>query len=167
MATAAAVASIDDDQRLRVRIVHTPSGTNFDDFVLIWLDSQLDTSENCLKVKQSLHHMISTLLTFSDVDICLNFLATNPTAENERHICLIVSGALSSQVFASSLIHVSEIITIAIYFFHTENYKEQGIEIPKLLGFFDELDPLLCALNQRLVDFRKNVFRWIITAAAV
>ena len=156
MAATTAVTSIDDDQRLRVRIVHAPSGTDFDEFVLIWLDSQLDTSEDCREAKQALHRITNTLLTFSDVDTCLSFLTTNTTPENEHHICLIVSGGLSSQLLASPLIHAQQIITIAIYCFHTENYKEQGREITKLLGVFDELDPLLCALNQRLIDFRKT-----------
>ena len=151
-----AVTNVDNDQRLRVHILHTSSGIDFDEFILIWLDSQLDTSEDCREAKRKLRYMVNTLLTFSDVDACLNFLNAKPIEENERHICLIVSGAFSSQVFASSLIHAPEIITLAIYCFHTENYKAQGRDVTKLLGVFDELDPLLCALQRRLVDFRKT-----------
>jgi hypothetical protein len=151
-----ATAMKNSDQH-RVRKFHT-GNNEYDDLSLVWLDTQLNSSADCLHTKERLRLIVNVLKTFTDINTCLAYIQSRD--DDDEPICVIVSGALSS-TFIPAVIDRSQIACVAIYCFDEVRYQG-GFDInssqsAKITGIFVELDPLLDALNKRVTMLRDSM----------
>ncbi|CAM4814458.1 unnamed protein product [Rotaria magnacalcarata] len=136
-----------------VRIIQT-TDAYLENVSLVWLDAQLDTTHDCIEAKKRLLAIVNTFQTFIDVDKCITLLTTNPL---NQQFCVVVSGAFSSQLI-SSIVHLPQVITIAIYCFRALKYtSEQNQNQDKLLGIFVDLNSILTALGKCITAYLSSL----------
>ena len=118
------------------------------DLMLIWVDAQIDSNEDCQHAKKRLRSLVNKIRTFIDVETCLSFLHAIENENFQQQICIIVSGSLSRGLI-QNITNINVVTTVAVYCFRVEFYKND-IEIdhhPKFIGSFVKLGPLLVALD--------------------
>ncbi|CAM4983750.1 unnamed protein product [Rotaria socialis] len=145
------MANSSDEQS--VRIIQT-TDAYLENVCLVWLDVQSDTTHDCIEAKTRLLSIVDTFQTFIDVDKCITLLTTNPL---NQQFCVIVSGVFSAQLI-SSIVHLPQFITIAIYCFSALKYtSEQYQNQDKLLGIFVDLDSILTALGKCVAAYLSSL----------
>ena len=140
------------DSKHRVRQIRA-GNDQFDDLTLIWLDAQINSSSDCLHAKERLRLIVNVLKTFDNVNNCLECIRS---MDDDEYICLIVSGSLSNDIIPI-VVDLSQIACVTIYCFDELHIPDGTYRSDKFLGVFVEFDPLLDALNKRIIVLRRSL----------
>jgi tetratricopeptide (TPR) repeat protein len=135
------------------RPINIPHNSHYlnSDFMLIWVDTKIDSSADCQHAKILLQQLVNKFRTFVNLDACLAFLEAIANENYQQQICVIVSGSLSYSLIP--IIKNMNIVTaIAIYCFRAENHEADVdiVQHPKVIGLYVKLGQLLVALDTRI-----------------
>ncbi|CAF1492700.1 unnamed protein product [Rotaria magnacalcarata] len=142
------------DVEQQVRIIQNIS-EKVEDFSFVWLDANLNTTDDCIETLKRLCLYTNALHTFIDLETYLQLL-TQADSFHER-FCIIVSGIFSSDLLSVTA-NLPHVITIVVYCYNTSKYvNEQNANDEKLLRFFDEPDTRFTALNKFISTLRNSL----------
>jgi len=84
------------------------NNNNLETFSLIWLDAQVDTSEENRQAQKQLRNIINHFITFDNEDDCQQYIST---ISPQDRVILIVSGQLGQTIVPQihSLIQIASI----------------------------------------------------------
>ncbi|CAF1440516.1 unnamed protein product [Adineta ricciae] len=120
---------------------------NFEEFTLIWLDSDVNKTTDCIDTKDKLKQLIHFVLTFDNTGTCLEYMRSIHTEK----ILFIVSGKLGKVI----LVDIQDLHQILFIYIFCENKMEHenwSKNYPnKLQGVFTDKDDLLSKL---IVDLK-------------
>ncbi|CAF5169475.1 unnamed protein product [Rotaria sp. Silwood1] len=104
-------------------------------FRLLWLDTDLDESkDNYKKSIQHLRNIVETVITFTDIDECIDFLSD---IENEN-VFMIISGVLGQHLI--SVIQECPQLTSIYVLCDNQSTHEKWIKtIPKVKGVYHQM----------------------------
>jgi tetratricopeptide (TPR) repeat protein len=115
---------------------------NFEEFTLIWLDSDVNKTADCIDTKVKLKELIHFMVTFDDVGACLKYIRSIRT----ERILFIVSGKLG-KVFLSDIQELPQILFIYIFCENKVEHEQWSKNHPnKLQGVFVDKNDLLLKL---------------------
>ncbi|CAF1615543.1 unnamed protein product, partial [Didymodactylos carnosus] len=125
---------------------------NLEDFTVIWIDSNIDKTDDCIQIRARLRLLINYLKTFDEPnDECLCYIKQ---IVNEK-IFLIISGRYSEHVVP--FVHdLPQILSIYIYCYMKDDYLHQKQQQKKVIGIFDNIEQLLKKLNEQVTDYKRN-----------
>ncbi|CAF4115310.1 unnamed protein product [Rotaria sp. Silwood2] len=87
---------------------------NFETFLLIWLDKDVNANEDNQKTQQKLRKSINFIKTFDDVKECEQWIRRKIQQSAEEKIILIVSGSYGYEI-VSRIFELPQLIAIYIY----------------------------------------------------
>ncbi|CAF1458225.1 unnamed protein product [Rotaria sordida] len=117
-------------------------------FLLIWLDANLDESKDDYKKSiQHLQNIVEIVTTFKDVDECIDFLSD---IENEN-VFMIVSGALGKHLIPV-IQECPQLVSIYIFCDNQWIYERWAKTMNKVKGVYTQIEPICDALQ---IDRRK------------
>jgi len=112
-------------------------------FLLIWLDANLDETKDDFKTSlKHLRHVVASITTFTDAEKCFKFL----NEIKKEKIFMIVSGALGRQV-APELQVMPQLESIYVFCGNKSYHEEWAKTIPKVKGVYTDIKPICQALE--------------------
>ncbi|CAF2026607.1 unnamed protein product [Rotaria magnacalcarata] len=117
--------------------------TDFETFLLIWLDPNVDTSTDNVKTQERLRKILTCLITFDKVEPCERWL--KKCCSNEK-IILIVSGAYGQEIIPK-IHHLKTLITIYVYCLDVDRNKRWAKTFSKIRNVTSSTDILLDELS--------------------
>ncbi|CAF1592262.1 unnamed protein product, partial [Didymodactylos carnosus] len=126
---------------------------NLEDITIIWLDSQMNESLDCFDTQLRLRHIINYLLTFDNIDACVDYIQSY--VQDEK-LFFIVSGIDGELIIPK--IHFLPKIS-SIYVFCADKARhEQWIKLySKIRGIFIEKDSLFKKLTSDVTFCLNNL----------
>ena len=119
----------------------TDNNENLEELCVIWADSNVNKTDDCLDTVSKLRSIVDLLQIFDNIDECLSSIDSNT---REQRIFLIVSGEFG-QSLVPRIHHLSRIVSIYIFCFDRIKHEHWANEYkPKVRGAFTDKD-LLCA----------------------
>ncbi|CAF0901561.1 unnamed protein product [Adineta ricciae] len=130
---------------------------NIEDINVIWLDSRLNVSLDCLDTERRLRRMIDRLLTFNSCDAFLKYIDT----ETQERIFFIVSG--SDGEFIVPRIHsLSKISSIYIFCGDIVKHEQWSKDFTKIHGIFNTKDALFKRVTSDMTLYLTNLLSFSI-----
>ncbi|CAF3337293.1 unnamed protein product [Rotaria socialis] len=117
--------------------------TDFETFLLIWLDPNVDTSTDNVQTQKRLREILTCLITFDKVEPCERCL--KKCCANEK-IILIVSGAYGQEIIPK-IHHLKRLITIYVYCLDVGRNKQWAKTFAKVRNVISSTDILLDELS--------------------
>ncbi|CAF3577479.1 unnamed protein product [Rotaria socialis] len=117
--------------------------TDFETFLLIWLDPNVDTSTDNVQTQKRLREILTCLITFDKVEPCERWL--KKCCANEK-IILIVSGAYGQEIIPK-IHHLKRLITIYVYCLDVGRNKQWAKTFAKVRNVISSTDILLDELS--------------------
>ncbi|UJR20879.1 hypothetical protein I4U23_023988 [Adineta vaga] len=112
--------------------------------LVIWLDSSIDgNSEDCHNTLTQLQSVASSIDTFIDADLCIEFIQG---ITNDK-ICLITSGSLG-QYIVSRIHSMPQMDSIFIFCSNKKSHEQWAKEWPKIKGVFTDIASICTALKE-------------------
>ena len=121
-----------------------------DDVLVVWLDGNLNRSEDCVDTELELRRLSVNLKTFSDLNDCLNYF-TSPSSEHNR-IFVIVSGALGNALI-ERVQNFESIVSIYVFCENEPLHSEWAKQYAKIKGVFIEKERLFSELLPDLLSY--------------
>ena len=112
--------------------------------LLIWLHNNIDdNSADYRNILMQLQHVVNTIMVFTDVDKCIDFL----TGICNETVLMIISDALFQDIIP--LIHnVTHLHTLLVHCENKEQYEQLPQNWPKVKGIFTEILPIYEVLKR-------------------
>ena len=131
----------------------SPFARNVQNFLLIWLDSNIDVlnNEDCSNTITQLRQIVNTVKTFTDVDQCIAFI----TNIEEEKVFMIISGALG-EVIVPRIHNMFQIDSIYVFCQNESRHKQWAQNWMKIKGVFVEILPLCEELKQAAQQCDQN-----------
>ena len=123
---------------------------DIEDLSVVWLDKDINRSEDCIDTELELRRLIAYLKTFADLEDCVTYL-TSLTSKHNR-VFVIVSGALGIAL----LKQIKDLETIIWIYVFCENkalHAEWAKQYAKVRGVFVEKVPLFSNLLSDLAAY--------------
>ncbi|CAF4379756.1 unnamed protein product [Rotaria sp. Silwood2] len=112
-------------------------------FLLIWLDANLDETKDDFKSSlKHLQHVVASTTTFTDAEECFKFI----DEIKKEKVFMIVSGALGRQV-APELQVMPQLEAIYVFCGNKSYHEEWAKTIPKVKGVYTDIKPICQALE--------------------
>ncbi|CAF4377719.1 unnamed protein product, partial [Rotaria sp. Silwood2] len=124
-----------------------------ENFLFVWLDPHFNESN--IDYKKSLQHLrdISlAVITFTDVDECIDFLTD---IDNEK-VFMIVSSALA-QNLVPIIQECPQLISIYVFCVNQSIHEEWVKTIPKIKGVYTQIEPICDALQIDRINCDQNM----------
>ncbi|CAM2707144.1 unnamed protein product [Rotaria socialis] len=115
---------------------------NLETFILIWLDSLVNKSEDNIDTKMLLRKTINRLVAFDDMDRCIEYVKDH----DEERIVFIVSGRLGQQA-VPVLHHLAHLVAIYVYCGDKKRNEIWTKEYMKIKGVIDDLKELIIQIQ--------------------
>ncbi|CAF1984767.1 unnamed protein product [Rotaria magnacalcarata] len=112
---------------------------NLETFSLIWLDANIDATEDNKRSQQQLRAIINRLITFRDDVACQKYIASR--SEQDR-IILIVSGRLG-RTLLHKIHHFIQLSSAYVYCRDKEANKQWSHSFTKVKGVFVTIDEII------------------------
>ncbi|CAF3017926.1 unnamed protein product [Rotaria socialis] len=112
---------------------------NLETFSLIWLDANIDATEENKRSQQQLRAIINRLITFHDEVACQKYITSR--SEQDR-IVLIVSGRLG-RALVPKIHHCIQLSSAYVYCQDKNRNKQWSDSFAKVKGVFVEIDELI------------------------
>ncbi len=128
--------------------INMATSNSIDQCTILWLDSEVNNSEDNLSAQQKLFHTFNNVEIFEDENTCQQFIRSKP----KQLVFLIVSGRLSRQIVPAinSLGHVAAIF---IYCMDESRHIEWAKGFSKVNNLnFISLFSFTILLDQRYCD---------------
>jgi hypothetical protein len=120
-------------------------------FVLIWLDSTINTNEDTINSQTKLRAIVNSLFTFHSIDKTIQFIKN----VKEEKVFLIISGSLAWELIQRDEIKELPQLDSIYVFCHDESKHKDLINLHgKVRGIFTSIDPLRVRLKE---DMEKSV----------
>ncbi|CAF1128439.1 unnamed protein product [Rotaria sordida] len=114
------------------------SNQNLDTFILIWLDSLVNISEDNIDTKKILRKAITYVVSFDDTEKCLEFIRSH----SQEKIVLIVSGRLG-QILVPRAHQFSQLIAVYVYCSDKKRNEQWAKDFIKIKGVIVDLNDLI------------------------
>ncbi|CAF1452136.1 unnamed protein product, partial [Rotaria sp. Silwood1] len=133
-----------NSNRLRKRDHRIDTNEIIQNFLLIWLDENIDeSSDDHLNSIEQLRRTINTIEIFHDTNECIDYMSQ---VQNEKSL-LIISGALCESVVPR--IHDTiQLHSIYVFCQKQEKYEEWAKNWSKVKGIFTEITSVCDAVRQ-------------------
>ncbi|CAF0898582.1 unnamed protein product [Adineta steineri] len=118
---------------------------NKEDIQLIWLDGNMNDSDDYLLTQSMLVQLNPAVQFYSHFDQCLDFIKS---IKNEQ-IFLIVSGAFAQQILLQTH-HYRSLVAIFIFCSNHQRYKPLMKEYNKIIGIFTKQHDLLESIKEKM-----------------
>ncbi|CAF2083103.1 unnamed protein product [Rotaria magnacalcarata] len=116
---------------------------NLETFSLLWLDAQVNTTDENKNAQKQLRTIINHLEIFHDPDDCIKYIKS--CSEQDR-IVLIISGRLSKELVPR--IHdLRQLSSVYIYCWDKKPYKRWTTEYSKIKSVHNQLDSLILQIK--------------------
>lgn len=120
------------------------------DFVLVWLDTEINT-QTSYYTTTLLRHIINNVNTFTDLDECIEYI----NSIKDEQVFLIVSGEISQR--ATPNIHdIPQINSIYIFCENKFEHESWIHKWSKIKGAFNEFSLLCEAVKQAIQEYDRN-----------
>ena len=142
--TAAATATIPSTNRSAAGATLPPGTLKLiQNFLLIWLDANLDESKADFKTPlERLRNIVASIITFQDVKECINFL----NEISEEKVFVIVSGSLGRQVIPD-FEDMPQVQSVYIFCGNKAIHEQWASKITKVKGVYTDIKPICKALQ--------------------
>jgi len=97
---------------------------------ILWLDSEVNNSEENLTTQQKLFHAFDNVEVFEDENVCQQFIES----EQEQPLLLIVSGRLSRRIIPA-IDRLEHVLGIYIYCMDKSRHEEWAKDYVKVTRF--------------------------------
>jgi len=115
-------------------------------FGILWLDSEVNNSEDNLMAQQKLFNTFDNVEIFEDENFCQQFIQSKP----KQPVFLIVSGRLSRKIIPA--IHPLEQVSgIYIYCMDKSRHEEWAKTFLKVTFVFFFLDFIFCSYRSKVL----------------
>jgi hypothetical protein len=104
---------------------------NLETFSLLWLDAQVDTSEENRQAQTQLRDIINHLKTFNDENDCQQYIST---ITPQDRVVFIVSGRLGRTI-VPQVHHLQQITSIYIYCMNEQANEQWSKDFTKVVYF--------------------------------
>jgi tetratricopeptide (TPR) repeat protein len=140
-------------ERISVRRHRLPNARMVQNFLLIWLDTNIDenNSDDCRNTITKLRQVVNAVNTFVDVDECIDFI----TEIKEEKAFMIVSGALG-QTTVPLAHNMPQLTAIYILCGNRARHEQWAKHWPKVKGVYTDIIPICEALKQAAQDCDHN-----------
>ncbi|CAF1240591.1 unnamed protein product [Adineta steineri] len=118
---------------------------NKEDIQLIWLDENMNDSDDYLLTQSMLIELNPAVQFYSDFDRCLDLIKSI----KDEQIFLIVSGALAQRILLQSH-HYRSLVSIFIFCSNHQRYKPLMKEYNKIIGIFTDQHDLLESIKEKM-----------------
>ncbi|CAF1633973.1 unnamed protein product, partial [Didymodactylos carnosus] len=102
---------------------------NLEDLTVIWLDENINKTNDCLDTKTRLRYVINYLKTFIDPDECIDYITS---ISNER-VFLIISGSFGENIIPL-ISDLKQILSIYIFCSNKFKYEQWAHNYEKIQG---------------------------------
>jgi hypothetical protein len=125
---------------------HHDNNNNLETFSLLWLDAQVETSDENRQAQKQLRNIINHLKTFDNENDCQQYILSIPLQDR---VVVIVSGRLGRTI-VPHIHHRRQIISIYVYCMDKQANEQWSKNFTKVLFFSSifELYILFCRLKQ-------------------
>ncbi len=122
---------------------------NSEDFIIVWLDENMNKTTDYFDTRQHLRYVIQYLRTFNDTDECIDFITSQQTTNN---IFLLVSETLGKIIIP--LIHdLSQMVSIYILCKLKDDWFQH---YSKVIGCFIDKNRLVSKLIVDIARYTRN-----------
>jgi tetratricopeptide (TPR) repeat protein len=130
-----------------------PNARMVQNFLLIWLDSNIDetNNEDCRNSITKLRQVVNTVNTFTDPDECIDYI-TNIMTEKTF---VIVSEAFS-EIIIPIVQNIPQVISVYMFCRNKARGEQWTKDWPKVKGVFTNITPVCEALKQAAQDYDQN-----------
>ncbi|CAF2356730.1 unnamed protein product [Rotaria sp. Silwood2] len=122
-------------------LVAQPS-QNLETFILLWLDSLVNKSEDNIDTKKVLRQALTYVIPFDDSEKCLEFIQSHA----QERIVLIVSGRLG-QILVPHIHEFPQLISIYVYCSDKERNEKWAKDFIKVKGVIVDLNNLIIRIK--------------------
>ncbi|CAF4883973.1 unnamed protein product, partial [Rotaria sp. Silwood1] len=112
---------------------------NLETFSLLWLDAEVNTTEDNKRAQKRLRSIINHLEIFHDQNECQQYI--NSCSEHDR-VVLIISGRLSKELIPQ-LHNLRQVSAFYIYCWDKKAYKDWAKQFSKIKGVVVKVDDLI------------------------
>jgi hypothetical protein len=102
---------------------------NLESFALLWLDAQVDTSEENRQAQKQLRKIINHLKTFDNENDCQQYILS---ISSQDRVVVIVSGRLGRTI-VPHIHHLQQIISIYVYCMDKQANEQWSKNFTKVL----------------------------------
>ncbi|CAF4750948.1 unnamed protein product, partial [Rotaria sp. Silwood1] len=114
-------------------------GHNLETFSLLWLDAEVNTTDENRRAQKRLRSIINYLEIFHDQHECQQYIMS--CSEHDR-VVLIISGRLSKELIPQ-IHHLRQLSAVYIYCWDKKAYKHWAKQYSKIKGVVIQLDDLI------------------------
>ncbi|CAF1259541.1 unnamed protein product [Didymodactylos carnosus] len=114
----------------------------------IWLDQYIGESGNNEDIKNKFRLIMSTLITFTNVEECLQFIRSN----NQKKLFIITSGTLGRQI-VPIINDLPQLNSVYIYCSDVARNTSWAIKYPKIKDICDAEDELLNRFTNDIAQY--------------
>ena len=138
--------------RLSQFLLNRPKRPITQDFLLVWLDTELDfLDQDCHHSLEQLHGIVNDVYTFTQPDDCVDFM----TDIEDRLIFLIVSRTLGEQLMPD--IHsINELKNIYVFCDDWIPQDEWANGWPKIKGIYCQIESLCAIIRKSIQQSDRN-----------
>lgn len=124
---------------------------NLEDLTVIWLDKNINNTDDCLDTKARLREQINYLVTFDIIDECIKYIKSIA----KETIFLIVSGSYGETCIAK--IHDQSLLySVYVFCGYKAKHEEWAKHYAKIIGVFDDKKQLLTRLMKDVKTYLQN-----------
>jgi len=104
---------------------------NLETFALLWLDAEVNSSEENRHAQRQLRSTINYLKTFEDANLCRQYIQFVSSCDR---LVLIVSGRLGQEI-VPQIHHIRQLSSIYVYCMDKPRYEQWAKDFSKVLHF--------------------------------
>ena len=104
---------------------------NLETFSLLWLDAQVDTTEENRQAQKQLRNIINHLKTFNEENDCQQYIST---ITPQDRVVFIVSGRLGRTI-VPKVHHLQQITSIYVYCMNQQANEQWSKDFTKVVDF--------------------------------
>ncbi|CAF1472748.1 unnamed protein product, partial [Rotaria sp. Silwood1] len=141
--TTAAAASLPATTTSRNAVLPQTARRILQNFLLVWLDANLQESDNDFKNSlQHLRKIVASITKFTDAQQCVNFLSEI----KKEKIFMIVSGSLGRQI-VPEIEALPQLEAIYVFCGNQSVHEQWAKKISKVKGVYTKIEPICQALE--------------------
>ncbi|CAF1009498.1 unnamed protein product [Adineta steineri] len=145
------MATSESSNERRQNLLPNEVSDNKEDIQLIWLDGNMNNSNDYLLTQSMLIELNSAVQFYSDFDRCLDLIKSI----KDEQIFLIVSGTFAQRILLEGHHHRS-LVAIFIFCSNDQHYKPLMQEYNKIIGIFTNQHDLLKSIKEKMNIVKKQ-----------
>ncbi|CAF4144467.1 unnamed protein product, partial [Adineta steineri] len=139
------MATIESSNETRQNLLPNEVSDNKEDIQLIWLDEDMNDSDDYLLTQSMLTELNPAVQFYSDFDRCLDLIKSI----KDEQIFLIVSGTFAQRILLQSHRYRS-LVAIFIFCSDDQHYKPLMQQYNKMIGIFTDQHDLIESIKEKM-----------------